>query len=235
MKRKLESKQDTAKRVRLAVRALRRRRAPPRLNIGYKPSGQPDEVKAADITFTTGTLFPPLATTTGVVTLLNGVSTGDDFNNRDGRKIKMLSLTIRGETNVQTGTTGSPAENFRVAVIYDRQSNGAVSTSAQIYVPDTLNGHINLNNRARYQVLMDESFTLGNVGQAALVNAGGSPCFKYHKHRINLKGLETVYQGTTAAATDIASGTLYFVAYRTTGFATVALGGNWTFRLRFQG
>jgi len=64
-----------------------------------------------------------VADTTGTVTLLNGVATGDDFTDRTGRKIVMKSIYIRGL--VKFIDTSSGPTLCRLIIIYDNQTNGA--------------------------------------------------------------------------------------------------------------
>ena len=206
MKRQRETpyQEKARKAVRSAYRTLATRkitsRAPMRnIGVGYGMTFNPSERKVLDTVIAAASFWPALGATTGVVNLLNGTAQGDDFNNRDGRKFKMDSLYLRGDVNVVAGTTGAAAENLRIAIVYDRQSNSAaLPASSALYTPDNLVGHINMSNRARFQVLYDKEIGIGNVAQAALVNSGNLPTTRYIKKLIKLNGLETVNSGTTA-------------------------------------
>jgi len=135
----------------------------------------------------------------GVMTLLNGISQGDDINNRKGRKINLKSFHIKG--GIYTLAT-SVADQLvaRMALIYDKQSNGVAPTFAQVYSDST--GHAgstrNLDNRERFKVIFEKSWYSG---------PNTSQCYPLDIYKSF--NLDTVYKGTDDAIASIATGALY--------------------------
>ena len=199
------------------------------MDIGYRTSGfsKPVEKKVLDNVLPNTTLFPAVTVATGLINLLNGISQGDDINQRDGRKFKMDYLFYRLNVSNQA-TTGAEAENYRLVIVYDRQPNNVIATSANIFTPDQFSGLVNLDNRARFLILHDMMFRITRSGVASQFNTF------FKKKKINLKGLEVVNSGTGNTIGSISSGALLVCTYRTTGTTTTNLSGECAFRLRWK-
>lgn len=172
-----------------------------------------------------------VADTTGTVTLIGGVASGDDINTRDGRKIVMRSVHIRGFlAPVDTDTTSA---HCRVLVVYDSQPNGAaISTVANILSAATSLSFNNLDNRSRYKVLIDKAYTIGGDSIAANQVRTGSPSVHTIEERRTFK-LPSIYNTTTAVITAISTGALLLVTIGSNG---VGAGGVFALacRMRFQ-
>lgn len=157
--------------------------------------------------------------TTGSVTLLNGVVTNTDFNTRVGRKIQIKSVQIRGFVS-PTNVTGAAPQLARILLVWDTQNNSAaISTMAQILAVSTSTSFLNLDNRDRYKILKEWMMPLGHIINTATQATAGSPTV----HRINIyrkMNNETIYSGTTAAITNIATGALLLVT-----IGSIAAGG----------
>jgi len=144
------------------------------------------------------------------ILLINGVSTGTDYNNRVGRSVMMTSTYhryfISDSTNIQM---------IRVMLVYDKQSNGAAAPGiTDILQYADANSPMNLNNRDRFVVISDKVVATSPNGTEIAFRK------KYKKLRT-----VTVYGGTGAAATDIISGALYFVAFAFNNVATSTISG----------
>lgn len=182
--------------------------------------------------------------TTGTITLLNGIQEGAGFNNRIGRKVAMRSLHIRGTvTGTNVATTPGLA---RAIIVYDKQTNGAAPVWADVVTSvtqaagasSTVFGHINLNNRDRFVVLMDWVQTMpGQTAVSGVNNAAPFPnaCEMTINRFIKLKNLETQFNATANPATvaQITTGSLYLLTF---GSEPAATGFTFEFgsRLRFQ-
>jgi len=101
------------------------------------------------------------------VQLLNGITRGDDINQRNGRTVNMTTVQIKIRLNCVT----TPAFcQTRVLLVYDKQTNGTAFTTGDLIgdVPpvhsSTIFNFILLENRRRFIVLKDEMYLLGQSG-----------------------------------------------------------------------
>jgi len=166
------------------------------------------ELKSVDVT---GSIA---ADTTSAVLLLNGIARGDDIGDRIGRKviIKMMELRFKLGATSDTGID----QVQRLLVVYDKQTNGAACTGAQVlatvasaYAPYS---PTNLENRNRFVVLYDT----GAVSiQSDVLGAVEVP--KYGSQRVfNMKryfsGLPVTFNaGDAGTVADISTGSIYAV------------------------
>lgn len=170
-------------------------------SVRYRSRGS--ELKAIDSGTTTDSLAP-----TAVCTLINGVATGDDYNTRDGRRIVMKGLTLKFGL-FDNGTTG-PADFCRVMVILDKQANGAVCTSAQLFTANTPISPMNLDNRERFKILKDWCIGTDYGAYAAGVITNGATKMHVVKTYIPMD-IPVTYSGTGATIASIATNALYLV------------------------
>jgi len=142
--------------------------------------------------------------------LLNGVAVGTDATTRIGRKISIKSLLVRWKANLQaTSVGGSP---IRIICVYDKQTNGAAPTAANILLADAFLAPNNLDNRDRFVTLFD--IITDPLSVAGDVEIGAS-MFK----RLNL---ETMFNSTgDATVASITTGSIYMMAAQA-GSVTVA-------------
>lgn len=159
------------------------------------------ELKAIDVDVAAGT------STSGGVTLVNGVATGTDFTDRIGRAILMKSIYMRYFISGSTG--GCLGNAIRVWLVYDKQPNGAAPAFTDIFKVASINTLNNLNNRDRFQILWDKSFTLeGNTITAGAVTAGSINA--YCGKKFMSCNLASQFSGTGATIASIATGAIYF-------------------------
>lgn len=64
--------------------------------------------------------------------LLNGTNQGTAAYHRDGRMIKMLTLSLKGECYIDPTATAGHAANIRVMVVLDRQHNSTAWASSDL-------------------------------------------------------------------------------------------------------
>lgn len=187
-----------------------------------KQSGARPELKCVDVSLS-GTMDQSSATTTQ---LLNGVAAGTDFYNRVGRKIRMKSILVKGFVSLQSPGSGATASSeqypVRVAIVYDEQPatgtniaastifQGVDNTGASVVGPYV---GLNLNNRDRFKILRDWTICLKpitNAGTTASYGDGmhAAQDFSFYKKL----DLDAIFTDTSAS--NISTGSIYFIAYQ---------------------
>jgi len=157
--------------------------------------------------------------TTGSITLLAVPITGADFNARIGRRIRLKSLFLRGRIMLEglnSVTLNQPyiaqAQQGRLMIVFDLQPNGAAPAITDILNTADPASHLNLNNRDRFRVILDQEFFLDpavyNTANSTSAWARTGQNVKKYK-KINLDMIFNAVNGGTVA--DIASGALYMV------------------------
>lgn len=181
--------------------------------------------------------------TTPIFQTLNFLTIGSDDFQRIGREIKLksLDLTIAIRDNrVQSNAT----DYLRYLVVYDRQTNGAVPTIANILTSvdlagattSTVKAAYNDDLRSRFKILLDKPIGIPNdtnngATQAGQRSSGFFPTFV--RHYIPLKGLITRYQANNGAIGDISMGSLILVLYGQNAAAAANYSCNFTSRLSY--
>lgn len=146
--------------------------------------------------------------------LLNGIAEGTALNERIGRKITLLSSSVKYTVVSPTDFSSS---NVRFTVVWDKQANGSAPTAADLFQASATpaNSNFNLNNRQRFQTLYDKRISLNPVDSAHTSHHSGSI-------PIRVKGKTTVYKSTGGAIADIATGSLYLIVCGTAANGGVA-------------
>lgn len=181
-------------------------------------------------------------TSQGSILTINLPTIGDAFNQRNGYRIKMLYLDLKLFI-VSTGSVATTNYKFnkdlvRFAVIYDRNPNGLLPNTSDIFAGNTNSTtttypamcHMNLLNRDRFLILADkhkfmqDPIDLNTVnispwvgvptiagGTAFGSTLSGNPSFYSLRKNIKLRGLETLYKGASSPGSigDISLGALY--------------------------
>lgn len=150
------------------------------------------EKKAVDTVFTHN--CPPTSSF-GTAAILNSMQLGTANGQRVGRKIQMRSCLIR--YTVTPPGAGGVSQN-RFVLVYDKQTNGAAPTAADVFAINAFDAPLNLNNAERFVVIFDE---ITDSCQSQLINMAGK---RYAKIR-----LDTLYAGNTGTVSDITSGGLF--------------------------
>lgn len=200
------------------------------------------EIKAVDFGGTTIRIDD-----TGQLATLNTVTAGSSFYQRIGRRIELLSVEIRG--NIGSVRTVTASDFCRLLIIYDRQPNGAVPNLADVLqnvngsgtATSTAYAGINLNNRDRFDIIMDKKIILPTqtITAGVLTNPGWvdpvAETFNIKAFR-KLGNRITQYKADTNPPVigDIASGALYLmtVGSQPTGSEGFQLG--FSTRVRFS-
>ncbi len=136
--------------------------------------------------------------TTASIVVINPSVVGDDFDNRDGRKIRIKSvqLTLTAAIGVTTTFTF-----VRVLIVIDKQPN-----EIQLVITDLLDfanitSHRNLDGRKRFAILFDQILELNQEGKRTAV-------IKWYKKL----DMITIYDDSNAGTiVDITSNALYLI------------------------
>lgn len=144
--------------------------------------------------------------TVATFSLLNGITAGDDFNNRDGRRVIMDMLHLRADFFYASAIQAHPADHIRVLVVYDKQPNGAVMVQSDLFSGASGDSFINPSQMGRFEILWDQDWTLPQV-PANTTTAVLFP--KINKKIMVRRG--TQYSGTSGTVASISSGSLYLV------------------------
>ena len=157
------------------------------------------------------------------VLLLNGCARGDDINERTGRRTTMVSLEAKIYTYATT-TTGA-SQIHRHLLVLDTQPNGSALTPLQVLsAADTFSSR-NLENRARFRVLMDRRFSL-----SAATLSGSRRVFKFYK-RLHIP--VTYNGGDAGTVADIVTNSLYWIGIGSEAAGPTAGAAQGFFRVRF--
>jgi len=148
-----------ASRVARSARIAAYREAPMLANLAVRGLNlAPGEFKAVDVHAATA------VTTTPIVVLLNGIARGDDINERTGREVDMRSIQFSAQ--VRAATTTGVDQTHRVLIVYDRQTNAAAPTMAQVCESATIQAPRNLENRKRFSILFDKIYNLNAADES---------------------------------------------------------------------
>lgn len=161
------------------------------------------EKKVLDLAYATYAI-----TTTGSVTLLNGIAGGTDFNQRVGRRVKITDVMIQGMVAPEDATTDDVY--CTVMLVYDNAPNQALATIAEIFSQANGTSFLNLNNRDRFKVLSTDRFTIGQRSNTATVALAASPGTVPINRYIKTQ-LGTVFDAATGTIADITTGAILLV------------------------
>lgn len=177
-----------------------------RRSLPYRGGGP--ELKFIDTNAVNQTL-----TLTWNVLLINGVTQGIDYNNRVGRKSMIKSVIFNGNFfNQNTASLSAPNGAYcRAVIIYDSQPNSAATppSGTTIFAIADANSPMNLNNRDRFQVLMDvrrqvSAFLFNGTGGLAAGNPANAYFKKYRKCN-----KEMIFSDVNNTLASISTGALY--------------------------
>lgn len=188
-----------------------------------------EEIKSVDVL---PAVMSQAISTTAVFTLLNPVQEGSSFYNRVGRRITMKSLLLQGYIVTTESNAAPTVEDYmRLMVIYDRQPNGTFPVLADVLTSynnagatsSTSLDQINMNNRDRFHVLVDQRTYLHPVGADGVLSTVSGTTYEKNgsgqqqtyniKKFIKLRNLETHYKASSNPAVigDQATGALFLM------------------------
>lgn len=227
-KRKTSSHKSKAK---PAGKARTKKRTYDRVSSTLNPKAYGPELKLVEWN---GNYF---ASSAGEISLINGISQGNNINTRNGNRVEMKTARIRMVPEYNPAFTGSASNpsNVRVLFIYDRSNNALVPNATDLFgrcvnggvisytEADWLQG-ISQPNRERFVILADEVFCFpaatfsgtapnkvglsNNELPGAVTKYGMSPCVECF---VKLKNFQVIYKSATGTTGDIVSGALWMV------------------------
>lgn len=168
--------------------------------------------------------------TAGVVTYLNDIDVGNTAVTRIGRQITIKSIQVEGIIVQEDAICGPNL--VRIMIVYDKQTNGAAPTIADIMGGQSSIRFRNLDYRSRFVILYNKTFVIGQVDNTATQAVCDARPRKVKLYRkCNLK---TVYDGTAGGVADCATGGLFMITmgHQATGAASTA---TLAVRLRYLG
>jgi len=163
-----------------------------------------------------------LITSTPTIIALNITRMGTDDFQRVGKEISMKYGELMASVWV-SGARTNTNDFMRYAIVYDRQTNGALPLYGDIFKSTDLNGgttadayaHINEDNKDRFLVLLDKQWGIPSdlpTGASELGQTFNGPFPSRIRHHINLKNLACKYLNDGGVITSIGSGSLLLVA-----------------------
>jgi len=174
-------------------------------------------------------------------TLMNGIAVGANYFNRVGRRIEMQSLHLKGIIDF-TGHNTTLIDQARLVVVYDRQPNGALPTTATVLADMDSSGAgnstsvfsgVNPDERERFLILADIRLTLPptTAGQYSAVDPMQN-AFQINRY-IPLRGLKTHYLGDTDVIGSISTGSLFILGMGQLAAGSEGYQFTGTWRLRY--
>lgn len=156
---------------------------------------------------------------TGTVVPLNSIAAGDDITQRNGRKINMTSSMLRFHLFLADGVPAAPM-SMRLALVYDRQPNGAAPVWTDVFQTAVAASDRNVNNRDRFKIVYD-NYNSAKKGYLSIATptGGGTSGYEsgfYDQNYAKLTDM-TVEFATTASAVPLHGGYFLFVLTDGTG------------------
>lgn len=158
---------------------------------------------------------PAAAGTAGVLSsLLNPCAQGTDANQHIGRQTTTNSIYWNWHANMAATSVGGAS--LRLVIVYDKEAEGAAPTIASgaqtdIFNADNINAKMNLNNRDRFIVLVDELVEcIGTAG----------PQVQHRKGYRKVQLPQVFNAVSTATITAINTGSIYAVVWQDGGITT---------------
>ena len=150
---------------------------------------------------------------------LNAIAQGDGNTQRDGRRVVMHSVHVKGRihfANVNVSTPSSPM--CRLMLVLDTQTNGAQLSADNVLQNTTTTLETlawrNLQYSQRFRVLWDRMYKLEPRGLAFINAANQYTTLASAKFMINKKlALVTNYSGTAATIATITDNSLHIICY----------------------
>lgn len=142
----------------------------------------------------------------GTVIQLLEIATGDDIDEREGRRIRVESIQMRHHVN-HTNTTGlGGLADFRTALVWDKFPNAGTPAYSDIYeLTSFAEGEnaiapLNLKNRDRFQVIYDDCNGVGK-GVTQRFGTGSSVDLIHTDNMFRKVGKMTTYGDTDKPVT----------------------------------
>jgi len=159
------------------------------------------------------------------ITELNDIQQGATVYERIGVKVLMRSIRFRCTL---TANASPCLAIVRLAVVYDRQPNGAAPAIGDVFVDcngaggTALSTGVNITNKNRFTVLRDQMITIDSAGSLSHDVDWFIPC-----------RLQTEFKASGATIGDISTGSILLIAGATNVTSFINL-GNIRSRIRYE-
>ncbi len=166
---------------------------------------------------------------------LSGVAQGDGESQRDGRKIVLKSLHIRGAVSNQSfaGSTLQGTALVRVAIILDTQTNGAQLSAEDVFL-STANVEFSFRNLRfinRFKILKQRLFIVEPKSAAGDGTANDVAAAKTTFNWFLRLNIPVMYDGTTANIASVVDNSLHVICFSDSTFNDI----KYASRIRFVG
>lgn len=189
-------------------------------------------------------------------TLMNGIAEGDGFYQREGNKINLKNIHIRGYLRPRATAVGGEGDEYnsefgkvRMIIVYDRQPTGAFPLLGDLLRSHNTHGtastssesEVNLNSRARFAILRDKEWsvpsfkyntTTQSMKEGHMLGYTGDQESWVVNEFIKLKDLGVVFKGTSEPMTiaHLATGAVYMVLLKSNPDVHIQFVGGWRVR-----
>lgn len=177
----------------------------------------------------------------GCTGCLNAPGVGDSASQRDGRRITAISILVQGVVDLPGGSAafpGSYSPEIFIALVLDKQTNGAQSPSESVFEnigANTVTAVVpfrNLTNTLRYEILAQKRITL-NINSSWLGGTnpiwwGTSKAFKLKSKR---RFIMQFSNGTDPDIVNVVDNSIFVVAWTSdnTLAPAITFGSRFTF------
>ncbi len=184
--------------------------------------------------WTTNTASTPLAAHPSTCSL----GTGEEQHIGRVYTIKSMFIRFRFDVNPETGATPLRDLEFRVAVVWDKQTNGAPAAGFvfDTGTSDDLSAFQNLQNSHRFDVLWDSGVqtivrSFMNSSDAVGNFETGAICRRLNMYKKFPKGIRVQTDGPDADIADVTDNSIYVISIGD----SAAVNMSWESRMRFTG
>jgi len=200
------------------------RRMNPRLQAARQQARMRGVVRAApekrglDTDIDLGSMITTTNTNANIF-VLNLIRTGNGPENRNGKKVNLESVRLKGNMNysVTAGATSFIGVNVRMCLVWDKQPSGVLPVFSTIFGRTVQDGTESseyldpprYDNQDRFKVLLDKQF---EFTPSAVATGAGIQTVVFDEF-VRLDGLTTIFSGASTPMTiaDISTGALYLV------------------------
>lgn len=180
----------------------------------------------------------------GCTGCLTAPAQGDGESNRDGRRIELKSIYVQGcvegAANEPDQADSLAAPVIFIALVLDKQANGATIVSEQVFTNPNDTALVNcyplrnLQYSSRYRVLASTTFSMGpiNIG----TDGANTTCQQVSPKPFKLAwsgSMPVTFTSTTADVANVADNAVHVIAFATATKFTPAI--NYNARTRFVG
>lgn len=96
---------------------------------------------------------------------LNVIIQGDTESNRNGRKVLVKSIHLKGLLKLDSSADSTNTSNkVKLMIVLDKQTNGTQFTALDLLKTNSIHSFSNLANRQRFKILWSKEYVIGVSG-----------------------------------------------------------------------